>query len=207
MKLYVEALSPFVTNLGPGKRIGIWVQGCSLRCPGCISPELSERKASSAREVGEIVQEILRLSRGHDGITISGGEPFEQARPLAQLARLVRQKTNLDILVYSGYTIADIRKGGPTMRSLLSSIDILIDGRFEVKISNSKLWRGSDNQRMHLLTARAQQYAKYVDARYRDRRPVHIETTREGKLRIIGIPSRGFVRSFQEGVSKHGLKL
>jgi anaerobic ribonucleoside-triphosphate reductase activating protein len=207
MRLYVETISPFVSNLGPGKRIGIWVQGCSLHCPGCISPELAERKASSAREVDNIAHEISELAHGHDGITISGGEPFEQAGPLARLVRLVRQTTNLDILVYSGYSIEDIRAGSCAMRSLLSSIDILIDGRFEVETPNTKVWRGSDNQRMHLLTARAQQYARYADARYRGRRPVHVETTREGKLRIIGIPSRGFVHSLQKKIIAHGLKL
>jgi anaerobic ribonucleoside-triphosphate reductase activating protein len=26
-----------VTALGPGRRIGIWLQGCLIRCPGCMS--------------------------------------------------------------------------------------------------------------------------------------------------------------------------
>lgn len=207
MKLYLDTISGSITNLGPGIRIGLWVEGCSLRCPGCMTPELFYRRTASAQEVGEVFKRILEMAPLHEGITVSGGEPFEQAEALFELAHMIREKTALDLLCYSGYTLNEIMAGTESMRALLSCLDILIDGRFEQPAFNRKLWRGSDNQIMHLLSPRAQKYKDFVKAEYPDRRPMHVGFTDEGKLRLVGIPARGFFHGFHQQALKQGVKL
>src|SRR3982750_2714627 len=77
-----------VTVLGPGRRIGLWLQGCSIGCPNCISRDTWEAEPGKAIEIAallawcrEVTQNVL------DGVTISGGEPFDQPDALLALLR------------------------------------------------------------------------------------------------------------------------
>jgi anaerobic ribonucleoside-triphosphate reductase activating protein len=73
-----------VTRLGPGRRVGIWVQGCSIRCPGCISVDTWVRGRGRA-DVSEVLEAIAPWMSTAEGFTISGGEPFDQPDALASL--------------------------------------------------------------------------------------------------------------------------
>jgi anaerobic ribonucleoside-triphosphate reductase activating protein len=172
-----------------------------------MTPELFEQREAAARPIGEVFSNVLQMAPGHDGITISGGEPFEQAAALAELARLILSHTHLDIMVYSGYTIDEIRTAGAEREDFLTHIDILMDGRFEMRTANRKLWRGSDNQRMHLLTPRASKYARFVNAEYDGSRKLHIGAADDGSVKVIGIPERGFRSRFLREASEHGVRL
>ena len=189
-EIFVADLQIGITTLGPGRRIVIWTVGCWRNCPGCISPELFVQKPESQWEVAALAEEIIAEAEGHDGLTVSGGEPFQQPLAVAALIRKVRRATPLDILVYSGYTLEEIRRSSRAMRVLLGEIDVLIDGRFILEESNQKVWRGSDNQRMHLLTPRAARYADVVNAKYGETRGMHVMAARDGGIRLVGIPSR-----------------
>ncbi len=70
-----------VTALGPGKRIGIWFQGCSLRCPGCISTDTWARVTENAT-VAAVLAASASFGETVEGVTISGGEPSEQPAAL-----------------------------------------------------------------------------------------------------------------------------
>ena len=97
-----------VTTLGPGRRLGIWFQGCSIRCPGCISMDTwAEGRGNTTVE--EVVNSIIPWISKADGITISGGEPFDQPDALLELTARIRSKTEADILVFTGYPWAYIR--------------------------------------------------------------------------------------------------
>ncbi len=91
-----------IRALGPGRRIGIWFQGCSIRCPGCISRD-TWAQARTTTTVEALVAKISVWLPEADGITISGGEPFDQPAALAALLAQVRLLTACSILVYSGY--------------------------------------------------------------------------------------------------------
>lgn len=205
--LYLSHLSPAVTTLGPGRRIGLWTQGCSLRCDGCMSPYLWQREQSARTSVFRIFQQIFACAPGHLGLTISGGEPFEQPEALRLLFSLVRQYTCLDIMVYSGYTLAEILEGYMAQREMLTLTDILIDGRYCRDRPTDKLWRGSDNQQAHLLSRKAQKYRAFIDAEYSPSRPLQVEVTAEDSLEIIGIPRRGDLDRLKEGLSRRGITL
>ena len=76
MDLMLHSLAHPVTALGPGRRVALWVAGCPLRCPGCITPQLLEAGGGRAVAVDRLAERILHLEDDLDGITLSGGEPF-----------------------------------------------------------------------------------------------------------------------------------
>ncbi|MDW7650924.1 MAG: 4Fe-4S single cluster domain-containing protein [Bacillota bacterium] len=203
----VGYILPDVTNLGPGRRIGLWVRGCTLGCPGCIAPELALCETRYDREISDVYREIEALAADHDGITISGGEPFQQAGPLALLLSALRSETTLDIMVYSGYTLEEIQNGPREKKELLKQVDILVDGRYERESANRKIWRGSDNQQIHLLSERVRRYAANTDAEYGHRRPVRLDVGGNGEFHIIGIPDKGFAEKFEEAMRRKGIIL
>lgn len=205
--LYIHSLSYPITVLGPGKRIALWFEGCSLNCPGCMAASMKTRHQHNRMTVNEIFRKIEQAAEGLDGITISGGEPFEQADALYEMVKLIRSETHLDIMVYSGYTIEELSEYSESSRQILGLIDILIDGRFEEWNSNKKMWRGSDNQRMHLLSERAQKYKCFENARYGVKRTLSFELDKSNELKIIGIPERGFIRQFEDALLTKGMSI
>ena len=137
-----------VTTLGPGRRLGIWMQGCSIRCPGCISADTW----AAGRGVVSIADLLLRVGPWldqADGITISGGEPFDQPDALGALLTAIRDRSRADILVYSGHAREAIE---PIVSNLQGLIDVLISDPYLADAPQTLALRGSDNQRLHCLS-------------------------------------------------------
>ena len=135
---------------GPGMRLVIFAQGCPHGCPGCQNPETHDPTAGKLLDSTEI---ISLIERAHliRGVTFSGGEPFLQAAPLAELAAAARCY-GLDIVTYSGFLfekLVDWAKKDAAISSLLHQTDILIDGPFRKEERDLRLaFRGSRNQRL-----------------------------------------------------------
>ena len=107
---------------GPGTRFTLWVQGCSRRCVGCFNPDTwSVDGCGIYMSVEEIIARIPE--QGIDGITVSGGEPFDQSEELAALLKLAHEK-GLETLVYSGYTYEQLYALEGKYRALCE-VDIL----------------------------------------------------------------------------------
>ena len=133
---------------GPGRRSVVQVAGCSIRCPGCYVPQTHERGNGALVPITAVVNEIVALKNEHDGVTILGGEPFDQPGPVAEL--VFRLKSHgLHVMVYSGYTIeALIQRKDPNISYILTHIDLLIDGPYLIQLGeNAGEYRGSRNQR------------------------------------------------------------
>lgn len=135
---------------GPGIRFTIFTQGCPHRCEGCHNPHTHDFNGGTLCETDEILEKIF-ANPLLDGITLSGGDPFCQAKPLAEICKKVREK-GLDVITYTGYTFeyllshADEENG---WRELVELSDFIIDGRFEIaKRSLALHFRGSSNQRI-----------------------------------------------------------
>lgn len=138
---------------GPGLRSVVWVQGCSLGCPGCFNPETHGRVPRERLTVRALADWALSVD-GVEGLSLSGGEPFQQAGPLADLARRVREGGR-SVLAFSGYTIEEIRAlPDPGALALLAELDLLVDGRYQAALQAAGPWRGSSNQRIHVLGER-----------------------------------------------------
>lgn len=194
-----------VLGLGPGTRVALWVRGCDRHCPGCIAPELwKSGNATPVEEVASLLAEPLSRA---DGLTISGGEPFLQAEALLTLIGLVRRRVETEVLVYTGYTIEELRAGHPAWNNLLSDIDILIDGPYIEEEANTLVWRGSDNQRVHLLTPKAMRHNGTEDLRWPEHRPVSVQMLSPTKFRLIGIPGRGDLQNLGRLLSLRGLEV
>lgn len=146
-------LSP-VHSLGPGERVCLWTQGCNKKCAGCISPDLQTAHGTIIDNT-KLSQLILQVAKKGtcSGLTISGGDPFEQPNDLLEILKLIRRSFD-NILVYTGFTIEEIYEGcsGETGMECLNYIDVLIDGRYEKKLNTPDcVLRGSSNQRIHYL--------------------------------------------------------
>ena len=148
---------------GPGLRYTIFTQGCSHvhKCEGCHNPHTWNDAPNKLIPVDEMALDIISEMPIIQGVTFSGGEPFDQAKPLAELAIKLKE-AGLHIMCYTGYTYEDIQgliyrsfytqEVCDAIKSLLENIDILIDGPFDVtKRDNAGPYRGSSNQRMLYL--------------------------------------------------------
>lgn len=140
---------------GPGKRFAIWFQGCPLRCPGCCNPEFLPFKGGESWNLDDLLSEIQKAKdSGIEGITLLGGEPFAHVEPASLLANEVCQR-GLSVMVFSGYTIEQIRQMPTPADELLRLTDILVDGPYVRELPDTKRrWIGSTNQRIHFLTER-----------------------------------------------------
>lgn len=131
---------------GPGIRMVIFTQGCKHNCEGCHNPESHSFTGGELVEVDEIINRV-KANPLLDGITLSGGEPFEQSEECSILAREVR-KLGLNVVTYTGYTFEEILKN-EDFKKLLLETDTLIDGKFEIEKRSLLLqFRGSKNQRI-----------------------------------------------------------
>jgi anaerobic ribonucleoside-triphosphate reductase activating protein len=137
---------------GPGLRAVVWVQGCALGCPGCFNPESHDFSMGEVFSIPELAARILAVNDPIEGITISGGEPFHQHRGLARLLAAVRAQKDLSVLVFSGYTLAEINR--LKAQALLSQIDVLIAGRYQAEQRIASGLIGSANKAVHFLTPR-----------------------------------------------------
>ena len=134
---------------GPGMRYVVFTQGCPHHCPGCHNPETHDPNGGYLGDTDTLLAEF-REDPMLSGITLSGGDPFLQAPPLAELAGAVRA-LNKTVITYTGYTIEylmDHLDEHPGWRELLENTDILIDGPYVESRRNLLLhFRGSENQR------------------------------------------------------------
>ena len=131
---------------GPGLRIVVWTQGCPHHCPFCHNPQTHDYMGGFEEDTDVIVA-LLDDIRLQSGITFSGGEPFEQVKPLIEIAKAAKKK-KLNIWAYTGYLYEELLKKEDA-RELLEFIDVLVDGRFMNDLRHYQLkFKGSLNQRI-----------------------------------------------------------
>ena len=187
MRIGISRVHFPVTTLGPGRRLGIWFQGCSIRCHGCISAD-TWATGTSQLELGELLGRMESWVAEAEGITISGGEPFDQPEALKALLCGIRKRTSVDVLVYSGYPFERL---ADQLSDFDNLIDALMTDPFVLSASQTLPIRGSDNQRLHRLTdlGRAR-FADYDDPAHRDH-AFDVMFEDDGTVWFAGIPRRG----------------
>lgn len=152
----VDRLLYPVTTLGPGDRVALWTSGCSKRCPGCANPELWDIDTSQEISSSRLAEMLIALSDRHGAhrLTLTGGDPLEQAGELAETLEAVRDRYD-DILLYTGYTLDEARELlGDTMAVIERMVDVVIDGRYVAELNDGRVpLRGSTNQVVHILNS------------------------------------------------------
>lgn len=199
-----------VTVLGPGKRLGIWLQGCSNACKGCLAKDTWDAESGTVVKIGELVAECRHLAaNGVDGITISGGEPFEQPKALEAILRGLHTWTDhldspVDYLCYSGKSYNELKQYPEILRLL----DTIIPEPFIVELPGKAL-RGSDNQPIITLTELgAQRYEVYTDeSRQQPKKSIQFVMEDDGSVSFIGIPERGDMQKLVELCKSQGVFL
>lgn len=197
-----------VAALGPGTRAGIWMQGCTIRCPGCLSRDTWPARADAGVAVSSVVEWVGGLPSGAvDGVTISGGEPFDQPAALAELLDgldLWRRRVgrDIDLLCYSGRTLDELESSFP---AILARLDTVIAGPFVQGLDGDLALRGSANQEIVPLTVLGRDRYSSVDAACpRERMQVVVE---ESAVWFVGIPRQGDLPRVEEDLRACGIDL
>ena len=132
---------------GKGIRLAIFTQGCPHHCPKCHNPQTHDYQGGYNTDTDEIIS-IMKENPLLDGITLSGGEPMEQANACIILAEEAK-KIGLNVWVYTGYTWEELLYKNEEIQKLLSFTDVLVDGPFVYSLRSLELcFKGSSNQRI-----------------------------------------------------------
>ncbi|SCB89225.1 4Fe-4S single cluster domain-containing protein [Gilliamella intestini] len=204
VKLGLSRIHFPVTTLGPGNRIGIWFQGCRLRCKGCISAD-TWGTAKEFVDVDELVDKLTPWLAQADGITISGGEPFDQVNALSTLLQQLKQKTAIDILVYTGYSLEQITEHLITIKPY---IDALITDPFQYQTAQTLQLRGSDNQRLHFFTPLGEKrFRSYQTTVNEQEKALDVMFDEDGTVWLAGIPKRNDMQLLQDMLAQQGHRI
>ena len=145
MEISVISIVESTSVDGPGLRTTVYCAGCGHRCKGCHNPQSWDINSGTLTDVTILADRLL--ATGED-ITFSGGDPMFQAEAFAELATIIKSRSNRNIWCYTGYTFEQLLRL-PQALNLLKHIDVLVDGRFVEELkSEDLLFRGSSNQRL-----------------------------------------------------------
>lgn len=208
MKIRLSRVHYPVEALGPGCRVGIWVQGCSIHCAGCVSRDTWDPEGGRAVGVEDLIGRIAELSRGGlDGVTITGGEPFDQPGGLMELLVALRTwggslPRPIDLLVYSGYPLERLRL---RHKGMLALLDAVIVGPYQRRKPTRLIWRGSANQEIIPLTELGRRrYEPYVEFE-----PAHprFQVMVDDSVWLIGVPRDGDMERLEAALQLSGVQL
>ncbi len=172
MKIKVYKILNKTNVEGPGCRFCIWTQGCSRRCKGCWQSGTWDFNGGEFVDVEKLYTEITN-TKGIEGVTFLGGEPFEQPEAVSLLAGMVK-KVSLSVVTFTGYYLEElINLNNKHVNRLLENTDLLIDGPFVEELYDlSRPWTGSANQRYHFLTNR---YNSDILAEYKNKLEIRLQ--------------------------------
>lgn len=175
----LHAFMPRSRANGPGLRVVLWTQGCTLACPGCFNPETHPVEGGTQYQPASLAADIAALP-DIEGVTISGGEPLQQVVALTALSEELRAKTSLSIVLFTGFEPAEIQRI-PGTAALLALCDVLIAGRYRREQAIAIDLRGSANKQIIFLSDR------YTQSDFADLPPAEFWISPDGSLVLSGI--------------------
>jgi anaerobic ribonucleoside-triphosphate reductase activating protein len=197
-----------VTVLGPGRRIGLWTQGCGIACAGCVARDTWDPDPSTEVDLDDVLAWCAGIPDDDvDGITISGGEPFDQPSALdALLQRLDEWRRPLgrpiDFLCYSGRSLTALRA---RYRHILARLDAIIPGPFLADQAPGLRWRGSANQLLVPLSPLGhERYDAEIDQPAEKAR-FQVEVDGDTVYQI-GVPRPGDMAAFEAAMARRGVR-
>lgn len=184
--------------LGPGIRVGIWLQGCENSCEGCISTHTHNPEKGLELTNDLILKELN--SYPTKSVTISGGEPFFQKESLKELLTLLREYKYNDILIYTGYHYKKIMKDAPFVNELC---DVLITEPFINGLESDLIWKGSDNQEMYILSNCEGINKKYQLYSLKKKDNIIQRVYKNNRYYLFGIPYQSKWKEIENELSKN----
>ena len=199
-----------VTVLGPGVRAGIWVQGCTIGCSGCVARDTWDANGGAAVDVDAVLDWLRGLEGPVAGVTVSGGEPFQQPEGLAELldgiaAWRCSGAEDVDVLVYPGYPWPRLSRT-PRFAAALHRSDAVIAGPYVARRNNGVALRGSDNQRVVALTPLGERRYREPESGSGGEPRMQISVD-GGRIYCIGIPRSGDMDRLTEHLADAGVLL
>lgn len=199
-----------VAVLGPGRRVGIWLQGCSIGCVGCLSKDTWDSTAGQRTDIETLVDACRRISRDvPDGITISGGEPMDQPEALLDLLdRLHLWRAALevpfDILCYTGRSLRWVQRRYP---AVLDRLDAIIAEPYLAARPQRHPWCGSDNQSLRILSDLGRErFLSCSGELSPDQRTVQVAIESQ-QIWLIGMPRQGDLDAVEKMLHEQGVRL
>jgi len=194
MKPIQIAYNNVTEKLGPGSRSALWVSGCSRRCEGCIAPEYQNPAFGQSWTNEELV---VWMVSGNGRLTLSGGEPMEQAAQLNKALKLAAEVRTIETITFTGYTLDQIiQNGDPDQLELVSLSDLLVHGAYVQALHCDQYLKGSSNQEFH--------FSSNVYRWIADSPPpssgIEIEIDELAGLSITGVPP---IPKFRSELHKH----
>jgi len=182
---------PATVAEGPGVRAAVWLQGCAVHCPECFNPQLWAPRGGILTVPDELARAWVAeaLAAGAEGLTLLGGEPFEQAWGAASIARAFRE-AGLGVMTFSGHPYDLLRTwadgGRADIAALLDVTDLLCDGPYLRDLPDTgRPWVGSRNQGIRALTERYAPEVRAIDADGGADR-VEVRIGRDGTVAVNG---------------------
>lgn len=165
---------------GPGKRFTLWTQGCSKGCVNCFNPETWNNKNNIVLSTSEIFEMIKDFEL--EGVTITGGDPFEQEEELLELLILISSLSlSKGVIVFTGFTYDEIREN-KIREKCCDYIDVLIDGRYEDHNRVTDCFKGSSNQNIIYFSSKIKEEELIMD------QEVEVSLG-DGIISVTGFPS------------------
>jgi anaerobic ribonucleoside-triphosphate reductase activating protein len=206
MKIRLNRAHYPVVVLGYGRRAGLWLQGCGIGCAGCVSRDTWAADPATEVAVAAVVAWCASLPADVDGITISGGEPFDQPEALRELLLALHEwragtGRTIDLLCYSGRSLAVLRA---RFAPHLDLLDAVIPGPFIAAQAPGGRWRGSANQELVALSALG--HERYDAAVHSPAGPTRMQLGTDGeRVYHIGIPAPGDLEALEAAMARRGL--
>lgn len=198
-----------VRGLGPGQRVAIWLQGCSIRCRGCVSLDTWALRPETTVDADMVIAWCLsHLATGADGLTVSGGEPFDQPEALTYiLERLKRlgdeSELNFDILCYTGLGFDEVSHH---FGQLLRLLDAIVTEPFQEHLPTDKYLCGSDNQMLRILSEKGQDRFEQDVPQASQKKHMDVSVT-EDVLYLSGIPREHDLEQLRQALAIRGVNM
>lgn len=190
---------------GPGMRAALWLQGCGIHCPGCFNPHLWSRRGGTDTDTADAARSFVDQARsaGAQGLTLLGGEPFEQAAAAAVVAAEF-QAAGLGVMTFTGYTYGDLQRwsaGRQDIAALLAATDLLADGPYLAdRPERHRPWVGSTNQGLRALTPRYRNRIPGAEVPAPDRLEIRIAA--DGTVAVNGWAETSQLEHLLDGLSR-----
>lgn len=171
---------------GPGTRMVIWSQGCTLGCAGCFNPATHDPAGPATTvRVEELVEQTLAQAPAIEGVTLTGGEPLEQPEAVAAFCHQLKARSTLGIIILTGFTRGEI-EADPTRSAAVADADLVVAGRYNARRHLGRGLRGSDNKTYWAMTAR------YRPEDLEGVPDVEIAVAADGTVMVTGMPVAGW---------------
>lgn len=154
---FVKFIENDIVDSDDGVAVSVWFGGCPHKCKGCHNAQLWDEDCVEEIPLDNVIKELIPLINKNGimrNLSILGGEPlapYNRTNTALIINKVKKVYPNIKIYLWTGYTMEELKTKeiDDDIKYILSNVDVLIDGRFEIDKRDITLkLRGSSNQRV-----------------------------------------------------------